>query len=172
MSAHLGQALNAFVDGELDGSRENEVLAHLAWCASCRSEVQALRGFKSALRETAPCLPSDLSSRLMAVSGFPTAAAGQRRRRPTVSFASHLSPRVPRRVDSRLRRTAASGAFVVIGLGGALSLAGPPPRQPVAPVDPSNAGFVVDHTTTSGEVPLITVDVVATSPRASASPAP
>ena len=165
MSAHLGQALNAFVDGELDQSREDEVLTHLAWCSSCRSEVQALRGFKAALRQTDPCLPSDLSARLMAVSSFPTAVPAQHpRRRPSVTLPSHLSP--------RLRRTAVSGAFVVLGLGGALSLAGPPPRQPVAPVDPTNAGFVVDHSTTSGEVPFITVDVVSTSARASASPAP
>ena len=158
MTAHLGPALNAFVDGELDPSSENEVLAHLAWCASCRTEVEALRGFKAALRQTGPCLPGDLSARLMAVSAFPTAAVSHPRRRPS----AHLSP--------RLRRTAVSGAFVVLGLGGAFSLAGPPPHQPVAPVDPTNAGFVVDHSNTSTEVPFTTVDVV--NVRGSASPAP
>jgi anti-sigma factor RsiW len=158
VSAHLGQALNAFVDGELDPASENEVLAHLAWCASCRSEVATLRGFKAALRQTGPSLPGDLSARLMAVSAFPVAAvAAHPHRRPS----PHLSP--------RLRRTAVSGAFVVLGLGGALSLAGPPPRQPVAPVDPTNAGFVVDHDTTSREVPFTTVEI---SVRGSASPAP
>lgn len=156
MSAHLGQALNAFVDGELDPASENEVLAHLAWCGSCRSEVESLRGFKAALRQTGPCLPGDLSARLMAVSSFPVAPIAERRRRPS----PHLSP--------RLRRTAVSGAFVVLGLGGAFSLAGPPPHQPVAPVDPTNAGFVVDHSKTSTEVPFTVVDVV----RSSASPAP
>ena len=155
MSAHLGQALNAFVDGELDPSSENEVLAHLAWCGSCRSEVAALRGFKAALRQTGPSLPGDLSARLMAVTSFPVATVAPHRR-PS----PHLSP--------RLRRTAVSGAFVVLGLGGALSLAGPPPRQPVAPVDPTNAGFVVDHSNTSNEVPFTVVDVV----RSTASPAP
>jgi hypothetical protein len=35
-------------------------------------------------------------------------------------------------------------------------------------VDPTNAGFVVDHRTTSNEVPFTVVDVV----RVSASPAP
>ena len=161
MSAHLGQALNAFVDGELDASSEDDVLAHLAWCGCCRSEVAALRGFKAALRQTGPSLPGDLSARLMAVSAFPVAAVVQHpHRRPS----PHLSP--------RLRRTAVSGAFVVLGLGGALSLAGPPPRQPVAPVDPTNAGFVVDHTNTSTEVPFTTVDVIPVTVRGSASPAP
>ena len=164
MSAHLGQALNAFVDAELDAAREDEVLAHLAWCGSCRTDVEALRGFKAALRQTGPRLPTDLSARLMAVSTFPTVPVQHPRRRPTVHVTSHLSP--------RLRRTAVSGAFVVLGLGGALSLAGPPPSQPVAPVDPTNAGFVVDHGTTSGEVPFTTVDVLRVSSRRSASPAP
>lgn len=160
MTGHLGAALNAFVDGELPPARENEVLAHLAWCSSCRSEVDAMRGFKAALRQTGPCLPNDLASRLMAVSTFPTAVTvEQPRRQPRV----HLSPRV--------RRTAASGAFVVLGLGAAINLAGPPPRQPVAPVDPTNAGFVVDHTMTSNEVPNA-VDVVPVSTQSSASPAP
>jgi anti-sigma factor RsiW len=162
MSAHLGQALNAFVDGELDRPHEDEVLTHLAWCGGCRQEVEALRGFKAALRQTGPHLPNDLSARLMAVSGFPAVAIAE----PAVprQLVPHLSPRV--------RRTAVSGAFVVLGLGGALSLAGPPPRQPVAPVDPTNAGFVVDHTTTSGEVPFSTAGVVTVSAQVSASPAP
>jgi anti-sigma factor RsiW len=163
VSAHLGQALNAFVDGELDAVRENEVLTHLAWCGGCREEVAARRGFKAALRCTGPGLPQDLSARLMAVSAFPAVGVPQ----PVPSsrhLVSHVSP--------RLRRTAVSGAVVVLGLGGALSLAGPPPRQPVAPVDPTNAGFVVDHTTTSGEVPFTTANVVTVATQASASPAP
>jgi anti-sigma factor RsiW len=165
MTSHLGPALNAFVDGELDGARENDVLTHLAWCSSCRSEVEALRGFKAALRQTAPGLPSDLSARLMAVSAFPVAAPVRHpRRRPSVPLASHVGP--------RLRRTAVSGAFVVLGIGGALSLAGPPPHQRVAPVDPTNAGFVVDHGNTSVEVPFSTVDVVPVSASGTASPAP
>jgi anti-sigma factor RsiW len=164
VSAHLGQAVNTFVDGELDPTREDEVLAHLAWCGSCRTDVATLRGFKAALRQTGPRLPSDLSARLMAVSTFPTAPVRHPRRRPTVHVTPHLSP--------RLRRTAVSGAFVVLGLGGALSLAGPPPSQPVAPVDPTNAGFVVDHGKVSGEVPFSTVDFLPASARRSASPAP
>lgn len=161
MSQHLGSALNAFVDGELDAHREGEVLAHLAWCPECSAQADALRSFKSTLRQCDPSLPSDLSDRLMAISTFPTVATVQHARRRS---ATHLSPRV--------RRTAASGAFVVLGLGGALQLAGPPPQQPVAPVDPTNAGFVVDHRTTSGEVPFTTVDVVPVTSRGSATPAP
>ena len=167
MSQHLGSALNAFVDGELDLHRESEVLAHLAWCRECSREADALRTFKTALRHADPTLPADLSARLMAVSSLPT---------PQRPVAAHR-PRRP--LESRMGRVAVSGAFVVLGLGGALRLAGPPPQQPVAPVDPTNAGFVVDHTTTSGEVPFTPVDVVPAAHAtvvpevsAAASPAP
>jgi anti-sigma factor RsiW len=161
VSVHLGSALNAFVDGELDAQRESEVLAHLAWCRECSSEADALQRFKAALREADPCLPMDLSARLMAVSSFPTAVHPARR--PT---------RVRRQLDSRVGRLAVSGAFVVLGIGGAISLAGPAPRQPVAPVDPTNAGFVVDHTKTANEVPLTTVDIIPVAHPVASSPAP
>jgi anti-sigma factor RsiW len=157
MSGHLGAAVNAFVDGELDDVRRDEVLTHLAWCGACRVEVDALRRFKDTLRAAAPAVPMDLSARLMAVSSFPTATIEThpvRRRR-------HLD------VHPRLRRGAVSGAFVVLGIGGAISLAGPPPRQPVAPVDPTNAGFVSDHWTTTREVPLTEVNVVPAAARTS-----
>jgi anti-sigma factor RsiW len=155
MTGHLGAAVNAFVDGELDHVRRDEVLTHLAWCSSCRVEVESLRRFKDTLRAAAPAVPMDLSARLMAVSTFPTAEIPTHpRRRPL-----HGHP--------RLRRTAVSGAFVVLGIGGAISLAGPPPRQPVAPVDPTNAGFVSDHWTTTREVPLTEVNVVPAAARTS-----
>ncbi len=156
MSAHLGPAVTAFVDGELPLARREEVLVHLAHCAPCRSEVEELRCFKSSLRVAAasPFVPFDLTSRLLAATdaqgAFPVAVpAPQARRRPV----GH----------TRFRRTAVGGAFVVLGLGGALSLAGPPPRGPVAPVDPSSPWFVTDHGATSNEVPFTELDVVSVS---------
>ena len=53
-----------------------------------------------------------------------------------------------------------TGAIVALGLGGALSLAGPPPRGPLAPVDPTSQRFIIDHATTSGEVPFTELEVV------------
>lgn len=164
MSAHLGHAVTAFVDGELDHNRRDEVLGHLTHCLSCRSEVEVLRRLKLALRTDAPAVPSGLAARLLAVTApieppaVPSAQSARRlhvRRRPV---------RHP-----RLRRTAMGGALLALGLGGALSLAGPPPtRGPLAPVDPTNAGFVLDHGAASNEVPFVELDVVsASSPGAS-----
>ena len=155
---HLGPVATAFVDGELDHARRDEVLAHLAWCDPCRVEVDGLRRLKSALRGEAPAVPFDLTARLLAATAPlppPSQAAlplalPVARRRPT---AHH-----------RWRRTAVGGAAVALGIGGALSLAGPPPRGPVAPVDPTSNRFVQDHgATTSGEVPLTELDVVSVS---------
>ncbi len=151
MSSHLGLAATAFVDGELDHVRRDEVLAHLTHCEGCRAEVESLRRFKQALRGSAaaPLVPFDLTSRVLAATaspGLPVAVpAPSRTRRP---------------VHPRVRRTAVGGAFVALGLGGALSLAGPPPAGPVAPFDPSSARFVSDHGATSTEVPLTELDIV------------
>lgn len=162
MSAHLGPAVTAFIDGELDHARRDEVLAHLAHCTACRTEVDALRRFKSALRGTAeaPLVPFDLTARLLAATEplQPLGVRPRPRRRPAVGH-------------SRFRRTAVCGAFVVLGLGGALSLAGPPPRGPVAPVDPTSPQFVLDHgTTTSHELPFTELDIVTVSRSQQVSP--
>lgn len=153
---HLGPAATAFVDGELDHVRRDEVLAHLTWCSPCRAEVDALRLLKSTLRVEAPAVPFDLTSKLLAATE-PLAPATRpalpaRRGFPHVAVRPHL------------RRTAVGGAALALGLGGALSLAGPPPRGPVAPVDPTSNRFVQDHgATTSGEMPLTELDVVSVS---------
>lgn len=164
MSAHLGPAVTAFIDGELDHARRDEVLAHLTHCSACRDEVDALRRFKGALRgeSEAPPVPFDLTARLLAatapLSPLPVAARPQVRRR---ARAGH----------SGFRRTAVGGAFVMLGLGGALSLAGPPPRGPVAPVDPTSPQFVLDHgTTTAYEVPFAELDIVTVSRSGQVSP--
>lgn len=159
MSAHLGHAVTAFIDGELDHTRRDEVLAHLTHCDGCRAEVEALRRLKAALRLEPTSVPLDLTARLMAAPAAPAPALRAHRRR-----------RSSRHV--RLRRTAMGGALVALGLGGALSLAGPPPRGPVAPVDPTNAGFVRDHGATSNEVPFTELDVVSVSSTRAPKPSP
>lgn len=164
MSAHLGLAVTAFVDGELDHGRREEVLAHLTHCLPCRAEVDALRRLKQTLRADAPAVPGDLAARLLA-SGISAGAPPE-----TVPRGPHLPRRRSR--HSRVRRTAMRGALVALGLGGALSLAGPPPRGPVAPVDPTNAGFLRDHTATSNELPFTEMDSVPVLDVASVSPAP
>ena len=157
MTAHLGPAVTAFIDGELDHSRRDEVLAHLAHCEPCRLEVDGLRRFTSALRGAGgPAVPPDLAARLLAAVE-PVAAAPAR------------TPHRSRRQHTRFRRAAMSGAIVALGIGGALSLAGPPPRGPLAPVDPTSQRFMIDHASTSGEVPFTELAVVSVSTSSSTS---
>lgn len=169
MTAHLGAAVTAFVDGELaDGARE-EVLVHLTHCVPCRAEVDALRRFKQVLRAEPLVVPFDLSARLLSTAAFAEVSAFCEDPASRPAARPVRWGHGGRRSHSRLRRTAVSGALVAMGLGGALSIAGPPPRGPVAPVDPANAGFVLDHGATSHEVPFTELDVVSVSSNSSPS---
>jgi anti-sigma factor RsiW len=70
--SHLGERLTALVDGELEHDERDRAYAHLAACAACRAEAEALRRLKSELRsldEAAP--PSDFLARLSAMNGEP-----------------------------------------------------------------------------------------------------
>ena len=40
--SHLGQRLSALIDGELNHTQRERVLAHLAQCEPCRLEAAAL----------------------------------------------------------------------------------------------------------------------------------
>lgn len=147
MSAHLGPAATAFVDGELSHDRRDEVLAHLAHCGECRAEVAALRRMKGVLRG-GPDIPVHLSARLL--DPGPVALLPPR-------------PPVRRPRHRRLRRTVVGGAVLALGVGGALSLAGPPPAGSGVRVDPSSEQFVLEHATTTGEVPFSGPEVVTVS---------
>ena len=155
MTAHLGPAATAFVDGQLDHRRRDEVLAHLLHCAQCRADVRAGPGAQGvpAIRRAAP-------SRSTSASG-----CWPRRR-----------PRIPASIPRAAPREG-TGASAVPRWGvpwwssasaATLSLAGPPPAGPPAKVDPSSVRFVIDHATTAGEVPFSEPEIV---PVSSARPA-
>lgn len=148
--SHLGGDLTAFVDGELDHAARDRVLVHLSRCPDCRQEVELLRGLKSVLRSE-PSAPDELSARIMAAAARPG--------RPV------LVPRPPTArgalsAHARARRTALGLGALALGVGGALAVAGPPPQAPLAPVDPTSAGFLVEHTSTANEVPFAGTAVV------------
>jgi anti-sigma factor RsiW len=51
MSEHVTQWLSAYLDGELRGSRLQQVEEHLAGCQECQAELQALQGLSALLQE-------------------------------------------------------------------------------------------------------------------------
>ncbi|MEX1176964.1 MAG: zf-HC2 domain-containing protein [Nitriliruptor sp.] len=82
-----GQRLSAFLDDELPESRAIELTRHVASCATCRGELEALRTTRSALRDLssvhAPVLTAEVRSlarvrswsrRVVAISALGTAA--------------------------------------------------------------------------------------------------
>ncbi len=157
MSGHLGDSLTALVDGELDHAARERALGHLAHCSGCRGEVEAHRRLKAslaALRETPPLPSGDLAARLLSVATGPAV--------PALPPGTRRSPRGPagptrplaRSRVLRPRRAAAAGVLVAVGLVGALALGGPAAGGPAAPVDPAGPELLVDHISTTSEVPL------------------
>jgi hypothetical protein len=87
VSSHLGAFTSGLVDGELRHDQREQVLAHLAHCAPCRSQVDAERRFKSELRTLAVApVPAALADRLLLLSEDVAPAAQPRLHR--------LSPRL------------------------------------------------------------------------------
>ncbi len=180
MTVHLGPAVTALVDGELDHERREQVLAHLAHCSPCRVEVEVLRTVKATLRRAEPALPTGLAQRLAAAAGSePVPAcpgfrspAGHRWRpgaecRATIWRTTIWRTAIRRSPIRRspVRRAVVGGAAVALGLAGAVVLAGPPPRAPIAPVDPTSTQLLVDHRSTGSEMPFADVGVTTASLR-------
>src|SRR5512138_2398761 len=51
MSKHVIDWLNAYLDGELNGSQLQQVEAHLVDCQACRAELESLAALSSLLHE-------------------------------------------------------------------------------------------------------------------------
>ncbi|MFC5956454.1 zf-HC2 domain-containing protein [Streptomyces pratens] len=66
---HLGDRLSALVDGELGHDARERVLAHVATCAKCKSELDAQRRLKNVFAQVAPPPPSE--SFLARLQGLP-----------------------------------------------------------------------------------------------------
>lgn len=54
MNGHLGEALSALVDGELDHDEEVAALDHLAACAACAAELEATTTVRNLVRALPP----------------------------------------------------------------------------------------------------------------------
>ena len=54
MPEHISEWLGAYLDGELHGSRLQQVEQHLAECPHCLAELEEMQALSSLLHETAP----------------------------------------------------------------------------------------------------------------------
>ena len=58
--------LNEYVDGELNPARQPDLFAHLATCADCRSQFDALLAFRLGARQEALAVPATADAALFA----------------------------------------------------------------------------------------------------------
>ena len=58
--------LNEYVDGELDAARQPALFGHLAGCADCRAQFDALLAFRLAARQEALLVPPSADAALFA----------------------------------------------------------------------------------------------------------
>lgn len=110
--------LNLYVDGELPLDRQAGLHAHLAACAACRVQFNALMAFRLAVRQDALALAPAADERFLA------RIDGLRRSRTT-----DRAPRPRRPVRERLRTHALAVAAVGAIIFGAW-LATPPAPEP------------------------------------------
>jgi anti-sigma factor RsiW len=166
--SHPGASLSALVDGELGHDERDRVLAHLANCTACRDEASALRRLKQRIRDLDDeAAGAELARRLVALAepGEPVPVRpGPSSRQPSPVMRMYPEPAAPFRrpagAGSRARHRRApyvvAGVFAVLvaGVGGASFLVGGGEPAPGPHVTPPAGMFTVEHSVTTGEVPV------------------
>ena len=114
--------LNEYVDGELDAARQPELFAHLADCAECRDQLEALLAFRLAARQEPLAVPASADAALFA------RLDRTRARRP----ADRRADRAP--LGGALHRRVSVGAMVAVAaLAVAVGTVLAPERAPETP---------------------------------------
>ncbi|MDX1420713.1 MAG: zf-HC2 domain-containing protein [Rubricoccaceae bacterium] len=145
--------LNLYADGELPSGQQPELFAHLARCAACRAQFNALLAFRLAARQEALLVPPAADEAFLA-------------RIDRLRRAAHPAPdraAERRALGSPLRRRVPLGlALAAVALVVALGLVSrpaPPDTRATAPafrltevvLDDGNALYVMDNITVEGE---------------------
>jgi anti-sigma factor RsiW len=121
MSAHPGDLLSAYLDGELTPRGVEDVRAHLEGCAECRRELQSLSEVRMLVRDLPPVDPPfDLFERMLrgknrwaARAGLAALAAGAVASVAMMGMATpreaHVAPHVAQMVDAHTASASSSG---------------------------------------------------------------
>lgn len=178
MTNHLGERINALVDGELDHTERDRLLGHVADCQPCRSELDVLRKIKARLaRSSGPEMSPALLGKLLAMAepggpvpparrpltgpSYPIAppprtAATDASGRPVATHPGSTGPGRPRRRGGRRRYVYLTGASALsvglIALGTAFAAGDASRGGPL--VTPPVEDFVIQHAQTSNGVPF------------------
>lgn len=120
MNEHAGDLLSALLDGELDAGTAGGVRQHLAVCAACRSEFEAVRAARTWVRGLPPVdLPFGFYERMLrpvrrwARAGVAALAAGAAASVLAVVMTTPgerpVAPHVGRLVDAHTVSASSSG---------------------------------------------------------------
>src|SRR6266487_771383 len=172
--SHLGRWLSAPVDEELDGAERDRVLNHLARCAPCRQEANALRALKRrmlALGEDAA--DSAIVGRLIELARSDSELAdrsGQSRWPASWPAAQSADPPWSRhQVRSGWMLAASSAGLALTAIGAVAFLIGGAPSAPVPRVTPAVETYWLQHGYDSGQAPAGRSGAASTRPAAPGS---
>ncbi len=136
--------LNEYVDGELPSARQQELFAHLASCADCRSQFNALLTFRLAAREEPIVLSAAANTAVL--TRLDRLRRSQRRARSRRFERAPLGGTLHRRVSLG----AAMVVMIVVAFAGMAFGRIPSEQAPVGPrmiqaVDARGAFFLADR---------------------------
>lgn len=155
---HLGRWLSALVDGELDGTERDRVLNHIAGCASCRQEANAMRALKRRLTALGDSsTESPITGRLIELAkGDEEIAAGMRAGATSWSVAAFDPPpgRRARQVRPGWKIATGSATSALLAIGVSAFLLGNGSGEPPVPkITPSVDSYLVQHSFDAGQEP-------------------
>lgn len=120
--------LNEYVDGELATDRQPELFTHLAACAECRAQFDALLAFRLAARQESLSVPPAADAALFA--RLDDARRAAQRQPDRAADRAPLGGALRRRVSVGAA-LALAGVVLVLGWMTSPSAAGEPERPPV-----------------------------------------
>ena len=155
---HLGRWLSALVDGELDGTERDKVLNHVAGCAACRQEANAMRALKrrlTALGDT--CAEPPIAGRLIELAHSDQGVPAGRPFGGAVSWSATFDPppsRGVRQIRPGWKIASGSATSALLAIGVSAFLLGNVSSQPPAPkVTPSVDSYLMQHNFDAGQEP-------------------
>jgi Putative zinc-finger len=156
--SHLGRWLSALVDGELDGAERDRVLNHIAGCAACRQEANAMRALKRRLTALGDaCGDAPISSRLIELArsdhGAPAPGVYSTAPWSGATFATQQASG-PRSVRLGWKVATGSATSALLAIGAIAFLLGSVSGAPPAPkITPSVDSYLLQHSRDAGQEP-------------------
>lgn len=154
---HLGRWLSALVDGELDGIERDRVLNHVAGCAACRQEVNAMRALKRRLTALGDmCAEAPIAGRLIELATSDEGPADVARLGATSWSDASVDPPSSRgfrqiRPGWKIATGSVTSALAIGIIAFALGNVGAEPPAPK--ITPSVDSYLLQHSFDAGQQP-------------------